>query len=282
MNGAKELFKQLPPIRKIIADRDTLSSVCHEHAERINSTVSLLQQREQELYELKNRDVRSTLSHKFLAGTGIEIGALHGPLPVDRTKCTVKYVDRMDVDSLYRHYPELREHPLVPVDIIDDGEKLLTIQDESQDFIIANHLLEHCQDPIGTLKTFTKKLKDNGMLYLAIPHKAHTFDSCRNCTTLEHLISDHENGPEQSREQHFREWVGIWIKDEKSPEYAARLKELLEMDYSIHFHVWTEKELFELLACCADRYKLPLEVLAYQQDANECIFVVRKNLGAGK
>ena len=34
---------------------------------------------------------------------------------------------------------------------MDDGERLATIADATQDFVIANHFLEHCQDPLGAL-----------------------------------------------------------------------------------------------------------------------------------
>jgi predicted SAM-dependent methyltransferase len=51
-------------------------------------------------------------------------------------------------------YPELKSRKFIEPDIIDDGEKLSRIEDASQDFIIANHFLEHCEDPIGTVGAF--------------------------------------------------------------------------------------------------------------------------------
>ena len=83
----------------------------------------------------------------FLRGTGIEIGALHEPLIVPR-RVTVRYVDRMRSPQLRHQYPELSRADLVDVDIVDDGELLATIPDGSQDFVVANHFIEHCQDPI--------------------------------------------------------------------------------------------------------------------------------------
>jgi predicted SAM-dependent methyltransferase len=60
----------------------------------------------------------------------------------------VKYVDRLNVTELRKHYPELDHVNLVPVDIIDDGESLPSFKDESLDFIIANHILEHSAKPL--------------------------------------------------------------------------------------------------------------------------------------
>lgn len=96
----------------------------------------------------KDLFVRNLLSKIYLHGNGIEIGALHNPLwKTDDVK--VRYVDIMSVDDLRLQYPELSNYNLVPVDIIDNGEKLEKVNDESLDFIICNHMLEHCENPIG-------------------------------------------------------------------------------------------------------------------------------------
>ena len=53
-------------------------------------------------------------------------------------------------EELKRIYSNLKN--TVNVDIIDDGEKLNKIEDNSQDFIIANHFIEHCQKIVEYLK----------------------------------------------------------------------------------------------------------------------------------
>ena len=63
---------------------------------------------------------RRELSGKFLAGDGIEIGALHEPLPVP-AGVRVRYVDRLTKPMLRAHYPELESLPLVDVDIVENG-----------------------------------------------------------------------------------------------------------------------------------------------------------------
>ena len=50
------------------------------------------------------RRARMRLARRFLHGEGLEIGALHLPLPVPRG-ARVRYVDRMDRDALVREYP---------------------------------------------------------------------------------------------------------------------------------------------------------------------------------
>ena len=59
--------------------------------------------------------------------------------------------------------------------------------------------MEHCEDPIMTIKTFVRVLRRDGFLFLAVPDKKYTFDKDRNLTSLEHLIRDHLVGPIVSR-----------------------------------------------------------------------------------
>lgn len=130
-------------------------------------------------------NLRYALAKAFIQGSGVEIGALHQPLPL-HSGARVRYVDRMDVAGLRAQYPELHGYKLVPVEIVDDGEKLNTLKNESQDFIIANHFLEHTQNPLGTIERFMQVLKPGGCLYMAVPDKRWTFDVDRPVTPLDH------------------------------------------------------------------------------------------------
>lgn len=225
---------------------------------------------------LKDIDPKAVLASMYLQGTGIEIGALHHPLRVPEG-VTVKYVDRMSVEDLLIHYSEMRQFKLVPVDIIDDGEKLSKIEPNSQDFVIANHFLEHCEDPIETIINMTRVLKTSGVLFITIPNKRATLDVDRECTTMSHLIRDHEEGTSWSRMDHYREWTKVLFKDESPQSQELKAKELEAQNYSIHYHVFNEFGIFELLALMANRYNLPLNVFQVVNNNNhETIFVARK------
>lgn len=113
---------------------------------------------------------RESIANAYLVGNGIEIGPLHNPLRVP-PQARVQYVDRMPVAQLREQYPELHRDRLVSADIIDDGERLESVQDASQDFVIANHFLEHCQNPIETISNMLRVLKPGGVLYICIPDK---------------------------------------------------------------------------------------------------------------
>lgn len=188
---------------------------------------------------------RQQLATEYLAGDGLEIGALHGPLQVPEA-ANVSYVDRLSVADLRDQYPELAEQPLVDVDILDDGEKLTTIKEQSQDFIIANHMLEHCENPIGTIRQHCTKLKPGGIAYYAVPDKRFTFDKDRPLTDFQHLLLDDILGPEGVREAHFREYV-LMVDKSTGDKAAQCVKDLMAKNYSIHFHVWDAAQFYEFI-----------------------------------
>jgi SAM-dependent methyltransferase len=211
----------------------------------------------------KLKRLRLYLSKKYIHGSGLEIGALHKPLRLFNG-ANVLYVDRKTVDKLRSDYPELNHHSLVDIDIIDDGERLNTIEDSSADFIVASHFLEHCEDPIMTIETFIRVLRPDGILFLAVPDKR-LIDKNRSLTNLEHLIADHRFGPTISREDHFKEYEECVVHRP------------VKRGYSIHYHVWTYKEIVELLSYLECKKELGISTKKVAKTRFENIFVVRKN-----
>jgi predicted SAM-dependent methyltransferase len=217
---------------------------------------------------------RMRIAKRYLSGDGIEIGALHNPLPMPRA-ARVRYVDRFPVAELRSHYPELEHEPLVEVDVLDDGERLATIADSSLDFVVANHFLEHTQDPVGTLVNALRVLRPGGVFYLAVPDKRHTFDSDRPVTEFEHVLRDFDEGPEVSRREHFEEWARL-VDRVPEDDVHRRAAQLMEQDYSIHFHVWTQREALELLTTSRERLDLDFEIELMERIEYEVVFVLRK------
>lgn len=222
--------------------------------------------------ERRFRATRRELAGRHLRGEGLEIGALHRPLPLP-AGAHARYVDRMDVADLRRHYPELADLPLVDVDVVDDGERLTTVADGAVDFVIANHFIEHTQDPISTIESHLRVLRPGGVLYLAVPDKRHTFDLYREVTPLAHVVRDRREGPAWSRATHFEEWAR---HVDNADDVEARARELEEMDYSIHFHVWTPEAFTELLEHARDVEGLPFEIAETRSNGHEFIAVLRR------
>ncbi|MEG5159461.1 methyltransferase domain-containing protein [Microcoleus sp. AT3-A2] len=222
------------------------------------------------------QQVRKDIAFQYLKGEGIEVGALHAPLQVpDSVK--VHYVDRMSVSDLRKQYPELATVNLVEADIVDNGETLSSIADNSWDFAIANHMIEHCQNPIGALENFLRVIKPGGLVYMGVPDKRYTFDIDRPLTSLDHLIRDYKEGPEWSKLGHYEEYVRLV---DKTPEeqVAARMQLLLDIDYSIHFHVWTSETFPEMLAYCQQNLSSSFEIELFQENSGEMIMILRKTV----
>lgn len=224
-------------------------------------------------------DARATFASHYLFGEGIEIGPLHLPLAIPAS-ARARYVDRMTVEDLRKHYPELAEWNLSRVDIVDNGEQLATIGPESQDFIVANHFLEHTEDPIGTIQTHLGKLKPGGILFYAVPDQRFTFDNHRPVTPLEHMVADHELGPARSRAEHYEEWTrlvpGEIHADASEEEVIARARELDAEDYSIHMHVWTQAEFLALILEVRARTDGAFDIEAAARQGIEFMVVLRK------
>jgi SAM-dependent methyltransferase len=216
--------------------------------------------------------VRRQLAGRYLAGEGIEIGALHMPLTAP-ARASVRYVDRMPVADLRKHYPELTGFKLVEPDVVDDGELLSAFEDGSLDFVIANHFIEHTQDPLATIGNHLRVLKPGGILYLAAPEKRQTFDRERDVTSIEHVVRDHRDGAEVSREAHYEDWAR---HVEKAADVRARARQLMDEDYSIHFHVWTLEAFRDLLEYGRAEGGLPFELEELVPNGREFVAILRK------
>lgn len=216
---------------------------------------------------------RNIITELFVHGDGIEIGALHNPLQVP-LNAHVKYVDRMPVNELKQQYPELGSLKLVHVDIVDDGEVLRTIKDSSQDFVIANHFIEHCQNPIQALQNMLRVLRSGGILYFAVPDKRFTFDIDRPVTPFSHIEFDYLHGPEGTRKQHFEEWSRFVNKTIGDDAVQDEVAHLMKIDYSIHFHVWTQTEILEFIIQSKKYLSFGIEMI--HQNHHEVICVLTK------
>jgi SAM-dependent methyltransferase len=217
---------------------------------------------------------RRKLGEAFLTGNGIEIGALHSPLELP-IHTRVQYVDRLTVEQLRIHYPELSARPLVEPSIIDDGEKLSSIDDGSQDFVISSHVIEHMEDPIQVLSTYVRVLRPGGTVFMAVPDKRYTFDARRPVTPFDHLIADHEIGPHVSRLTHFMEWAQF-VNGVAGCAAFDNAKAVAAQNYSIHFHVWEPSGFLEFLNRARERYSLPFEIELSLLGDEELTLILRK------
>ena len=217
--------------------------------------------------------IRELVARLYLSGDGLEIGGLNAPLRLP-SGAQARYVDRLSTAELRETYPEGPGFHLVEVDIVDDGERLASIPEGSQDFIVANHFLEHCEDPIRTIQTLASRVVPGGVLYMAVPDADFTFDAKRPSTPFAHILADHSAGPEQSRVSHYEEWVTL-VEGYADEAAVERRRTLMDMDYSIHFHVWRMHDLLDFFARAIDETGVPLSFELAMRNGAEVICVIR-------
>ena len=218
---------------------------------------------------------REDLARRYLCGDGIELGALTKPLRVP-PDVRVRYVDRLPVERLIQaEGPGLRcagidPQAMVHVDVVDDASTLATFPDRSVDFVIANHVLEHLEDPVCALENMLRVLRRGGVLLLTLPDPRYTFDRRRSRTTVEHVIKDHTAGPATSRYTHYEEWARE-IEGREDAAVPGRVTAVTSQDARHHFHVWQLEEFLALLLSL----ELPCELVHAQAYLEEFAVVLK-------
>jgi predicted SAM-dependent methyltransferase len=211
---------------------------------------------------------RATLGKLYLRGEGLEIGGLDNPLKVP-AGVRVRYVDFQTSADLRKFNPGAAAGE---PDIVDDAATLRSVADSSQDFVIACHLIEHMEDPIGAVKNWLRVLKRGGIIFLGLPDKRFTFDAPRPVTPFAHLMEDHRDGGASSRVAHHAEVhrLVLGITDERQI-----LLNIEQMGHT-HCHVWTQVEMLELLAGLRKEAALDFELEAFVRNGFEMLVVLRK------
>lgn len=222
----------------------------------------------------KTNLTREPLSRIFLKGQGIEVGALNWPLPVPSGSRSLN-VDAHPTETLRKWFPDILP-PDFRVDVVAPIETLDGIADESQDYAVANHVIEHSEDPIRCFETLLRVLKPDGILFFALPDKRFTFDAKRPVTPWDHVLRDYREGPSWSRMDHFREHLRLVEGLTDDAEVERRALDIAENGGDLHYHVWTQTEILEMLVRMRLELGFPLEVEAVSKTGLELIGVVRK------
>ncbi len=213
-----------------------------------------------------------TILCRYISGTGLEIGALHRPLPVPES-ATVRYVDYRTREENIENCPEINADDIVETHFVCNGEKLEIIEPASQDFIIANHMIEHCINPIGTISRFVEVLRDEGVLFITLPDKRYTFDFRRDVTPFAAVADDFRNQLEREPLGTYVDWVKHCdISKGQNPEH------LHHWQSNIHFHVWTQAEMVELFARMKRDLGIPIEIEAVGRNGHEVVLILRKTI----
>ena len=164
-----------------------------------------------------NRKVRSmpkcpdsSLAHRYLDGLqGVEIGAsAHNPFNI--AGClNVDYT--ADTTTPFKQEEVRLCGEMAPVDVVADGAKL-PFPNESLDFVLSSHVLEHFYDPIGVLNEWLRVVRPGGYVFAVVPHKERTFDAPRPRTTLAELVERHANPSDAPSDDHRH--YSVWVTED--------------------------------------------------------------------
>ena len=131
----------------------------------------------------------TTLDHRqagyaMLSGQGLEVGALNEPAALPPT-ATARYFDAIDESQAAALFPELAKEKLVKVSFIGDLDQggLRQFADDSFDFVVANHVLEHLANPVRAVRDVFRVCRHGGKVVIAVPDRDFTFDRGRDLTT---------------------------------------------------------------------------------------------------
>ena len=253
---AKRQEAENAPLRELAEfSSERGSGGCYREKSLVES-IPLAEVCEENLEFFSEQNWREIFSRR-LSGRGLEIGALHRPL-VAHDKMCVQYIDRLSIQEMKEHYPELKELALVEPDIISDAETLTGVADNAYDFIVSAHVIEHMLNPIGSIENWLRILKPGGLLYLIVPDKRAIFDKKRPRTSLEHIIADYYQPSEERDFLHYLDYA-TYVHDRSQLDAYQDAIKLRDEDYSIHFHVFIPTDIVNLLNWVS-AYVTPCEI----------------------
>lgn len=149
----------------------------------------------------------SPLAHHLLDNLrGLEIGAsAHNSFGLPHV-LNVDWTD--DLNTSFKHDEIAFCGYCAPVHIVASGDAL-PLKDNTVDFVISSHVIEHFYDPIKTIQEWLRVVRPGGYVYMIVPHKERTFDKDRPRTALAELLERHyfPNPPAVDHHGHYSVWI---------------------------------------------------------------------------
>jgi SAM-dependent methyltransferase len=205
---------------------------------------------------LENRYLR-----RHLRGRGMEIGALWRRFPV-HPKARVWYVDRSRLEDLKKQYADVGEKIFLP-DLVAEATEL-PVARASLDFLIASHVLEHLPFPLLALRAWYQALAPGGVLLLKVPDKRYTFDVRRSRTPISRLLAEYEHPELFDWRAHYTDWVeNVDGRKPTEPELDQASEGLMTGAFNIHYQVWIDEDLLEIVEFTRQEWGLDWKPLVF-------------------
>ncbi len=214
---------------------------------------------------------------------GLEIG---GPSDVFRGRFSpcpiysvVKSLDNCNFSSktVWATHPENYGpdgHQTLGKTIIADATDLSSLADNSYDFVLSSHNLEHVANPVKALKEWQRITRPGGGLILVLPHNKAGFDHRRQPTEVDHMFDDFNQDIGENDLTHLPEIVRLHdlaMDPAAGTIESFRLRGLDNLHARcLHHHVFNESNSKELLT------RIGITILAVETTWAGHIFLIAR------
>lgn len=224
--------------------------------------------------------IRNDFGSRYIVKDGYEIGAQNSPLKCKNAN-NILYIDYLSKEESSQKY-HIPINECVDVNIIADANDLNVIPANSTSFIIANHVLEHCPNPIGALLCWLRILKTQGVLFLTLPnYKSNEFDFEKIPANIAHLIADYKKAmnKEDISTEHIFEHIQLidGIDPDNVPAFEKRYKSIVESNLHTHYHVFNRKNVVDLLHYIHQQTPIQIVNTFSFENSFELLFIIEKN-----
>lgn len=190
----------------------------------------------------ENKQMMREIIGSRLFGNGIEFGAGSRPMPLP-IDVDVEYAEPFQSEEQNKRM-SYTDNAVVPT-LKNPIEDQFEVADNSLNFMVAAHVIEHTPNPIGGIVQTYQKLKTGGTMVLVVPDKRRTFDKDRENTTFEHLMLDYES---PSRERDLENYIDFFENVKKQKGTAIEnAKDAHRRGLDVHYHVWTPGSFFRMM-----------------------------------
>jgi SAM-dependent methyltransferase len=132
-----------------------------------------------------------------------------------------------------------------------EATNLAEIENNTYDFVISSHMLEHTANPIKALKEWKRVLVNGGLMLVVVPHRDGTFDHNRPTTHIAHLIQDFLNDTNEHDLSHLSEDISLHdnrydMETRNNKDPILMLKDNFK-NRCLHHHVFVTDELVKTI-----------------------------------
>ena len=120
--------------------------------------------------------------------SGVELGAAsHNPFGVN----ALNVAPDLNEEIYNESQRDMGEEP-TPIDLKGHGAAI-PVADNSQDFVLSSHVLEHIPDPISAFVEWQRVIRPGGYVVMIVPQPDALFCDVRPLSTYEVLVRSHRD-----------------------------------------------------------------------------------------